>query len=494
MKPAESLARAPAFIAIAKHLGFGRDLAGWGKVSEIWPPPSDDAGQLVTMRKQTEEALKITQDERKAARLRARLRAIDEAAGRINSANAVHENGIGAIAAAAVGVDVEGGALKIKLAANLTRGTIVTRVITDRAAPLQILGALRDRPLLLVSAHAEAKALLAGLELWLQGRGIAFASVKDIYGKLTKGSFDADVVPLLTGEFGIAVTTSGPIQEVADMGKKGGAHLVIGVSSPAKAEAVLRKLADTPMLKMMSRKTKTGVRIKLNLPGNPPMHIGVAGNAIVATSDEDMFERFGTAGVGFADKLRAPELGKLIATRASAAIIVDALIAAPTPKQSGAGGRLIGPPPPDSKAPFSKDYEKAVKRVDELRKKLTEQRKSAVAKSAIEHIELTHKMGVLGVVLAGTEQGAVGYGGLYMGGTSASTAIGELATTRARLSQQRRIRDATVAAHQRELISAMQQVRKIRLRDIAEYELNKLPKKTKAPKKKAPRKRAPKKR
>ena len=57
-------------------------------------------------------------------------------------------------------LDADGGTLKVKLAAETASGTLVTRLITDRAAPLQILGALKQRPILLVAAHAEPPAVL----------------------------------------------------------------------------------------------------------------------------------------------------------------------------------------------------------------------------------------------------------------------------------------------------------------------------------------------
>lgn len=467
LEASKSVARAPGFKALATHLRFGRDVAAWARLSHIFQAPSSAVlDDLARIRKQTETVLADTKDERLAARLRSRIRVIDQMSRTRKNQAAIHANTLGAVEAVAVGINADGSTLKIKLAARTKTNTLVTDLVTQRAAPLQLLGAVTAPPLFFFATHAQPQAVMLAAQMWLGIRGTPLKGLKDVYAKLTQGDFDRDVVPLLSGEVGFAATGRS-----ADL-SKAGVHLLLGVKSRADAERVLAKLADSPLVKMMSTKTKAGVRIKVPMPDGRSVHVGVVADAIVATTEPDAFERVGKPGVGFARTLPGSALGPLLGTRTSAALLVSPILRAFASQKERGQRSLIGAPPPASKAPISQDHRDAQKRVTELRTKLATERARAAANRRSARVALAAKMGLLGLVMTRDEHGLVGHGGLFFA-APVKAAVGELAAERARAAQAERIAAATVAAHERELIDAMKQVRKVRLRDIADYELRK---------------------
>lgn len=310
---AKSLATAPRFTRTAGSLTFGDHVGAYVSLSAMFADDNAALARLAARARQLKADLKkYAGKPLKRALLRRELRLL-QASHAEYLRNRQRRRLLAGLGTMAVAGRIEKRAARVAVEVAPRPSSPFAQLLAPRAESLVLLRALRSFPLLAVAGHMRVKPLLALLEKLTGAQGVPFKQIKGTFDALTKGSFDRDFVPLLSGEIGFAVREG--------QGGHSGVDIVIGVRSRDKARALLKKIAADPRLSRFVEKGADGPRLRLPSAGQQ-VHVALAGNALVATTDATLLARI-AAGGGSADRLASqPQLRALLARPAQHAAVL----------------------------------------------------------------------------------------------------------------------------------------------------------------------------
>jgi hypothetical protein len=190
------------------------------------------------------------------------------------------------------------------------------------AAALPIAAALSEPPLWVSAVTSDPTAYRDLLGKALASEGESFGRFAEELAKETGIQLDRDVLSVLDGSLGLAVTGRIPEQtadEDAVAAALGGA-LVIGVKDPARATALLGKLRALPPLAPIFGYSETTKRYFLRVPDWKTIHLAVTDGAIAASTDAGFLDRFANGQAGTWLATAGPEQRALLTLEGASAV------------------------------------------------------------------------------------------------------------------------------------------------------------------------------
>lgn len=405
---AESFASAPRVRRTAGALTFGEHAGVYLSLSDLFADDQRALARLATRAADLKAKLKTVGNKPlERVLLRRELRLL-----RASHAEYLRDRerrrllaGLGTLA---VSGRIERRAARVTLAVAPAKGSPFAELLAPRAKALSLLRALRGFPLLAVAGHMRVGPLLALIEKLTGAQGVPFKQIKSTFNMLTKRSFDEDFVPLLSGEVGFAV------REGAN--GRSGVDIVLGVRSADKAQALLVQLAADPRLAAFVVKSASGPRLRLPSAGQM-VHVGLAGDALVATTDAGLLERIARGKSGAAGLSKHPQVRALLARPAhhAAVLLSGRLLGQLLAPQRHSRVRLRRWTERIPNIPRSKEYRDALVKLAALDKRI------GAAEAEVERYEqqyyrrLGARFGDVVVVLRpGEDKRMTGYGGLFV--------------------------------------------------------------------------------
>ncbi|WP_045119224.1 hypothetical protein [Haliangium ochraceum] len=309
LAPGDALAAEPEFRAAMARLDFGSDVAAYLAVHRL-------ADRLLTRMEQNRDTVAAyigqhvdnTQAELQRAeasgssedvlsRLRERLAEAQhtqreivesfERTRRLLAELAVPLGGVG------VGAVIEPGGVRVRVAARPQPGSLPARLIRPSGRPLGLLRALRETPVLALGSRGEAHTWLSLYRLAQPESGDADSAQRRLLRALTGVDIERDLVPLLDGELGLAVTAererllAGEGSVVSLLGL----CMVAGLADAEGARALLERVAARPTMAALAVERPTGTGLAVPVWGETRLFIDIAGDYLVAATDPEAAAR-----------------------------------------------------------------------------------------------------------------------------------------------------------------------------------------------------------
>lgn len=323
-----SLAADPAFVATMKRLDFGAEAAGYLAMHELAERAGREAdrnaenvqGYFQGMLNATESEIATADaagDAEAAARARERLAEqkmwMEQSQRSTAGSRRILSELLAPLGGLGLGLDVDGPDLRVRVSVQPRAGSLPARLLRHRGRPLAILRALDQAPILALGGHSEPQAVLELVELMRAVDGDDLAAARQALRAMGV-DLDKDVLPLLDGEIAVALTADraqlaagGALRE--DMI---GMTVIAGVGDAARAREILGRLAGHPALASMAVDRPGGRGLLVPMWGSHKLHIDVAGQQLVASTDPEAAARVAASGAeSFASEL-AGDAGALL--------------------------------------------------------------------------------------------------------------------------------------------------------------------------------------
>lgn len=205
------------------------------------------------------------------------------------------------------GLEGIGMALSVKRTGPVVDGQMVMRedaflrrlVVTD-SKPLSLPKALNGAPIIFWGGKVDVDAALELADLFAQSEG---ANIHDDSKKMKSDVLginpETELFPLLTGEAAMAVTLEAEpdFAHLDELPKQIGLTFELGISDPAKVEALLGKIDKSNTLAGLAVSNKDGA-YQFSVPEFRTMQAAVAGNKLVVTTDPGLAGRLVTGAEG----------------------------------------------------------------------------------------------------------------------------------------------------------------------------------------------------
>ena len=205
------------------------------------------------------------------------------------------------------GLEGIGMALSVKRTGPVVDGQMVMRedaflrkLVVANAKPLPLPKALNGAPIIFWGGKVDVDAALELADLFAQAEG---ANIHDDSKKMKSEVLginpETDLVPLLTGEAAMAVTLEAEpdFAHLDELPKQIGLTFELGISDPAKVEALLGKIDKSNTLAGLAVSKKDGA-YQFSVPEFRTMQAAVAGNKLVVTTDPGLAGRLVTGAEG----------------------------------------------------------------------------------------------------------------------------------------------------------------------------------------------------
>lgn len=205
------------------------------------------------------------------------------------------------------GLEGIGMALSVKRTGPVVDGQMVMRedaflrklVIAD-SKPLPLPKALNGAPIIFWGGKVDVDAALELADLFAQSEGANIHDAsKTMKSEVLGINPETELVPLLTGEAAMAVTLEAEpdFAHLDELPKQIGLTFELGISDPAKVEALLGKIDKSNTLAGLAVSKKDGA-YQFSVPEFRTMQAAVAGNKLVVTTDPGLAGRLVTGAEG----------------------------------------------------------------------------------------------------------------------------------------------------------------------------------------------------
>ncbi len=224
-----------------------------------------------------------------------------------------------------LGVELDARALRLRSVADLPRTSLLGRLVRPGDGVPLLVRALGDVPVYLGTARFDMDAVLDAIELLVAADGGDMAEVRRDFREELGLDFDQDLVAAFDGELGIAFTGGfGAASDPVAFFQALGGALVLGVRDEGKARALVERLVAEPDLAQLVARTPDG-GWRIDVPFWRPLHLALAGGALILTTDEGFVgrARSGAAGPWFAASAGSPVGALLRDDRAAAVYVAD---------------------------------------------------------------------------------------------------------------------------------------------------------------------------
>jgi len=419
--PSDSLAEDLSFQHAAGRLRFGRDLAGFAALDRIalaLAAAGDPAAERIAT---AARAIRSRVDQARRAGASADdlvvLQRQEEWMTALQLANKSREQlllgGIGALGAVAFGVELEPSAARIKIVAAPDPSSLPGALLPPGSEPTRLLDQSAAPPLFALALRGPRERVLELVNTWLGTRGVQAAQL----AQRVDLDFDRDIAPILSGDIGVALTAAGwDRSDLAGMRAHMQVELALGLSDRDRMSRLLSELAARKDMKSNVDRTASAPRLVFPWPGFEPLHVGLTGDALLATTDGSRFQRAagGTAQRPFVGALRNAALRELMSgPGAPFEVIIDGallpgILAADEEPLRPRVALVESEPTPDSP-----EYQEVVERIARVDAEIAEMRTAQRAARLERSFALGRDLGTFALLVSGHDDGVVAIGGQF---------------------------------------------------------------------------------
>lgn len=188
--------------------------------------------------------------------------------------------------------------------------------VRNAPGPSPVLTALGERPVMLAGGSLDVVAAKAMFDDLLRAGGEDPAKAYAQLKAETSIDFERDLVPLLAGTGGIAMTVSDGLLrgDYKDSGQEMGFAAAVAVNSPQRAQALVDAAVVRIPRAKLGRERRTGA-YTLEMPDYRVVYVAVVASHIVATTDLGVIQRMSTGSQGALAKVLAPAAVPLVTAR-----------------------------------------------------------------------------------------------------------------------------------------------------------------------------------
>lgn len=335
---------------------------------------------------------------------------------------------LGPVETVTLGLRIEGESVAGRLHVRVGEDALLRQLVRNGKGRPAVLRALPESPFWMLTGTVEPKALwsligeIAGIEDDKKDLDQLTGHVKSELGV----DLEQDLLPLLTGEIGFAIT--GKLDEMANEDSRPtfGGGVVIAVSDEAKVRELLARAASRPQLsRIVTEATEVG-GWKASVPDLGTVWASVGGGYIALGTTRDFVTGVKGGGTSYLAKLDNLDLQALLSTEdvAGAWSMGTGFIAmaffqgkeyghAPRSEEDG--------PPSDAVRKVQDEIDAAQREIDGLydKQQLGEW---------VHFMAIASAIGTIALVVHETPDGFVATGGQYVGGGSIVSAVKVVAT------------------------------------------------------------------
>lgn len=446
LQPSGSLAHEARYQAAMERLRFGHEAAGYldvGALVRMAGAAADNADDddrsreyVEQLRQEVAELEAQGQAEGDIAERKAMLREQVEWLERRDKERKMRarlvERLFGKSAVLAFGMDVDRRAVRSKLVLDLPEDSLLRATLRPARETPVLLEALTSPPMFLIDGTVDPTAVQELV------RGLAGSDAEDLdeaksdLARLLGIDIDRDVLPLVAGEAGFAVTgeldTSASEEE--DLFRSVDVHGVIRVADPARARALLAQIAARLHL---AQKDEGGQAfLVIPIPGFKPVRVAVVGSYLAASTEPDFLARL--AGKGRRPFLQSSEhrgLGELFMARRASFMTMYGASLFTTLFMGRAGGLyrygLPTPMEPDGEAgdvPYSEAYRAKEREFARKQDRLRDLEEKRARQEASAWSGLARRFGNTAMTLEVAQHGLTGHAGQFVGDESIGSFVG----------------------------------------------------------------------
>jgi len=479
-----SLVDGERFKATVSNLKYGKDVAGYvdfGALAKAVMGVMDaDDDWASSSTKYSEEELKKAQDAKDEAQIKyweERIKEDKEWAERMKKRREAEQKMFSTLFGSlggglSFGIELTDKAIKLKTYTQMTEGSMMARAIKPGSGIPILLKALSKRPFYMGTFNIDVKTYMEFIDLLTATEGMSGQEMRAMFTAATQLDLDRDILALLTGEGGFALT--GQLEKVFDDEKELfaaiGGSAVLGVTDVEKANSVLEKLAALPLASDFVK--KEGSTYVVPVPEWKNVYVSVAGKNIVASTDREFagaVEKGG--GDSFVAKLDNPEMKALLEMEdmAGTALMDFGVFGYFVVGVGRAewGSEMAAAAHED--VPYSEEYKTAKKELDELTKKIDGMRDEIERETNKALMSMMNRIGT--TVAVGKVEGTTvtGYGGHYVADESIAACIDHLIEDGLKLEEL----DSTRRAEMRKLEEGkwekQRKLDELRAKDVQKY-------------------------
>lgn len=192
-------------------------------------------------------------------------------------------------------------------------------LVKNTATPSPVLMALAERPVILLGGSIDVAAAKALLDEGMRADGLDPAKEYAQFKADTSVDFERDLVPLLAGSGGVAVTVSDALLrgEYKQAEQEMGYAAALEVTNPQRAQALVDVAVQRVPRAKVGRERKTGA-YTLEIADFRALHVAVVGSHIVVATDLGVIQRMSAGQQGALARVLTPAAVPLVTARDTA--------------------------------------------------------------------------------------------------------------------------------------------------------------------------------
>ena len=206
-----------------------------------------------------------------------------------------------------------------RVRSRMPETSIWRTAVRNTATPSPVLMALAERPVMLIGGSLDVVAAKALLDDLMRSSGADPAKEYAEFKAETSVDFERDLVPLLTGTGGFAMTVSEALLrgDYKKSEQEMGFAAALGVNSPQRAQALVDAAVQRVPRAKLGRERKTGAHT-LEIADYRVVYVAVVAGQIVVTTDLGVIQRLSTGAQGSLAKVLASAAVPLVTARDTA--------------------------------------------------------------------------------------------------------------------------------------------------------------------------------
>lgn len=318
----------------------------------------------------------------------------------------------------AIGLELAGAAIKLKAFTALKPDSLYRKLSRNTEGTSVLAKSLSGKPMYFGHGTIDIPAYLEIVEKVIATEGAtmdeAFAMAKGMAGI----DIREEVLPLLSGEFGFAVT--GVLDQAAEepdaFFKQIGGTVLLGIADAGKTMTLLGRLVDLAFVAPFIQKNDAVGGYTVNVPDWRAVYVGCVNNYLVASTDLDFFARLKEGKEGDFIANAGPELKQVLLSEDNAAWWTMDMALFSTVFIRGKSmdwDENAVAREADEEIPYSEEYRKIEKELEEARGQAKKLRREVQEKEDKLIYSIVNRIGTTAAVGRFTEEGMVAYGGQF---------------------------------------------------------------------------------
>ena len=318
----------------------------------------------------------------------------------------------------ALGAELGDTALKMKAYTALKPDSLYRRLSRNGEGSSPLAKALNGRPMYFAHAWLDVPAYMEVIEKVVATEGVTLEEAYTIAKAAAGIDVKADVIPLLSGEFGFAVTANldAPMEEPEMFFKEVGGAVMLGVTDMEKTQTLLGRLSDLAFVAPLVKSNKELGGYTITIPEWREVYVVVEGGYLVASTDASLFARLKEGKDGDFIANANPALRTILLTEDNAAywsmdMALFGMFFMGMSMKDWEGAEQAAA---EEDIPFSEDYKKMKAEMKAAKAEAKKMRKEMKEKEHKLIMSIVSRIGATAAVGKFTEAGMVAYGGQFI--------------------------------------------------------------------------------